>query len=189
MRKRISSNRAGSCPTRYCFIARKTASADSPPPPISPSPISPVSVSISTIVRTKRPQWHPLAWRRGASRGTVTVVARMSAIRISFYLTTNSGIHACHACDLLGLGFHHGDTETRRKTASKSAAEATEGVMTKSCMRSLILLGGMVLIQPQGGFAQAPPSAAVRAKQAQIAENPNSATAYINLATAENNEN
>jgi tetratricopeptide (TPR) repeat protein len=47
----------------------------------------------------------------------------------------------------------------------------------------------MVLIQPQGGFAQAPPSAAVRAKQAQIAENPNSATAYINLATAENNEN
>ena len=42
MRKRISSRRAGSCPTRYDFIARKTASADSPPPPISPSPIDAV---------------------------------------------------------------------------------------------------------------------------------------------------
>src|SRR5215475_12153457 len=61
-------------------MARKTASADSPPPPISPSPTSPVSVSTSTMVRTKRPQWQPLAWRSGASRGTVTVVARISRI-------------------------------------------------------------------------------------------------------------
>ncbi len=82
MRKRISSSRAGSCPTRYCFIARNVASADSPPPPISPSPISPLSVSTSTMVRTKRPQWQPLPWRKGASSGTVTVVARISRIRI-----------------------------------------------------------------------------------------------------------
>jgi hypothetical protein len=34
------------------------------------------------MVLTKRPQWHPLAWRRGAKRGTVTVVARMSTIFI-----------------------------------------------------------------------------------------------------------
>jgi hypothetical protein len=32
-------------------------------------------------VRTKRPQWQPFAWRKGASSGTVTGVARMSAIR------------------------------------------------------------------------------------------------------------
>src|SRR5689334_15071102 len=61
-------------------MARNTASADSPPPPISPSPTMPLSVSTSTMVRTKRPQWQPLAWRRGASRGTVTVVARISEI-------------------------------------------------------------------------------------------------------------
>jgi hypothetical protein len=42
MRKRISSRRAGSCPTRYDFSARNTASADSPPPPISPRPNQPV---------------------------------------------------------------------------------------------------------------------------------------------------
>src|SRR5215510_10980902 len=80
MRKRISSSRAGSRPIRYDFIARKTASADSPPPPISPRPIKPSSVSTSTIVRTKRPQWQPFACRSGASKGTVTVVALMSAI-------------------------------------------------------------------------------------------------------------
>src|SRR5262245_43359088 len=56
------------------------ASADSPPPPISPRPIKPSSVSTSTIVRTKRPQWQPFACRSGASKGTVTVVALMSAI-------------------------------------------------------------------------------------------------------------
>src|SRR5262245_37066398 len=32
------------------------------------------------MVRTKRPQWQPLACRRGASSGTVTGVARMSVI-------------------------------------------------------------------------------------------------------------
>jgi hypothetical protein len=51
-----------------------------PPPPISPSPITPLSVSSSTMVRTKRPQWAPAAWRSGASSGTLTVVARRSAI-------------------------------------------------------------------------------------------------------------
>ena len=61
--------------------------------------------------------------------------------------------------------------------------------MTKLCMRSLVLLGGMVLILPQGGFAQAPPSSEVSAAQAEIAKNPNSTLAYINLATAECNEN
>src|ERR1043165_3385141 len=61
-------------------MARNTASADSPPPPVSPRPTMPLSVSTSTMVRTKRPQWQPLAWRRGASSGTVTVVARISVI-------------------------------------------------------------------------------------------------------------
>jgi hypothetical protein len=37
---------------------------------------------ISTTVRTKRPQWAPLLWRRGASRGTVTVVVLISVIFI-----------------------------------------------------------------------------------------------------------
>src|SRR5688572_22293304 len=64
------------------FSASTTPTADSPPPPISPRPTRPVSDSISTIVRTKRPQWQPLAWRSGASSGTVTVVARTSAILI-----------------------------------------------------------------------------------------------------------
>jgi len=32
------------------------------------------------MVRTKRPQWAPAAWRSGASSGTLTVVARRSAI-------------------------------------------------------------------------------------------------------------
>src|ERR1035437_1745069 len=42
----------------------------------------PLSVSTSTMVRTKRPQWQPLAWRNGASSGTVTVIARISTIFI-----------------------------------------------------------------------------------------------------------
>src|SRR5450756_2373189 len=67
-------------------MARKTASADSPTPPISPSPINPLSVSTSTMVRTKRPQWQPLAWRNGASSGTVTVVARTSRIFIFCFM-------------------------------------------------------------------------------------------------------
>src|ERR1017187_3369935 len=67
-------------------MARNTASADSPPPPISPRPIMPLSVSTSTMVRTKRPQWHPLAWRNGASSGTVTVVARISRIFIFCFM-------------------------------------------------------------------------------------------------------
>src|SRR5918995_6287072 len=51
-----------------------------PSSPISPRPTRPSSVSTSTIVRTKRPQWAPLACWSGASNGTVTVVALMSAI-------------------------------------------------------------------------------------------------------------
>ena len=58
--------------------------------------------------------------------------------------------------------------------------------MTKFCVRGLILLGGMVLIQPQDGFAQAPPSAAVSAAQALIAQYPNAVSPYIRLAYAEN---
>jgi tetratricopeptide (TPR) repeat protein len=65
--------------------------------------------------------------------------------------------------------------------------------MTKFCIRSLILLGGMVLIQPQCGFAQAPPatppSAEVSAAQADIAKNPNAASPYIALSMVENNQN
>ena len=55
-------------------------SADSPPPPSSPSPTMPSSVTTSTIVRMKRPQWAPPACRSGASSGTATVVARISTI-------------------------------------------------------------------------------------------------------------
>src|SRR5512147_3040995 len=82
MRNRISSRRAGSRPTRYGFRPWNAAVALSPPPPISPRPTRPSSVSTSTIVRTKRPQWHPFACRSGASRGTLTGVARMSAMRM-----------------------------------------------------------------------------------------------------------
>ena len=82
MRKRISSSRAGSWPTRYASSALNAATALSPPPPISPRPTRPSSVSTSTIVRTKRPQWQPLAWRSGASSGTVTGVARTAVIFI-----------------------------------------------------------------------------------------------------------
>ncbi|MGP8176027.1 MAG: tetratricopeptide repeat protein [Terracidiphilus sp.] len=61
--------------------------------------------------------------------------------------------------------------------------------MTKICMRGLILLGGMVLMLPQGSFAQAPPAAApspeISAIQAKIAENPDSPWLYISLALAE----
>ncbi len=40
----------------------------------------PSSVSTSTIVRTKRPQWAPLLCSSGASSGTVTVVTLISDI-------------------------------------------------------------------------------------------------------------
>src|SRR3990170_6690108 len=76
----MSSSSAGSRPRSDFLRASTVAIADSPPPPISPSPTSPSSVSISTTVRTNRPQWHPFAWRSGASSGTVTVVARTSLI-------------------------------------------------------------------------------------------------------------
>src|SRR5664279_6622746 len=76
-------------------MARKTASADSPPPPISPSPTMPLSVSTSTTVRTKRPQWQPLAWRNGASSGTVTVVARISRIFIFCFMVQQYSAKAC----------------------------------------------------------------------------------------------
>jgi len=58
--------------------------------------------------------------------------------------------------------------------------------MTKSYIRSLVLLAGLALILSQGGFAQASPSAAVSAARADVAQHPNSTAAYINLATAEN---
>jgi len=55
-----------------------------------------LSASTSTIVRTNRPQWHPLACRRGASSGTVTVVARTSTIRIiSFSLQQTRKLSMC----------------------------------------------------------------------------------------------
>jgi len=71
--------------------------------------------------------------------------------------------------------------------------------MTRFCIRSLILLGGMLLFLPWGGFAQAPPSAApstaappsaapspeISAIQAQIAQHPDSPWLYIQLALAE----
>ena len=61
--------------------------------------------------------------------------------------------------------------------------------MTKFWMRTLILLGGMALIQPLVGFAQTPPatppSADVIAAQALIAKYPNAASPYIRLANAE----
>jgi tetratricopeptide (TPR) repeat protein len=56
-------------------------------------------------------------------------------------------------------------------------------------MRSLVLLGGMVLILPQGGFAQAPPSAEVSAAQAHVAKYPNAVSPYINLAHVYVSEN
>src|SRR5947209_12107594 len=44
----------------------------------------PWSVSTSTMVRTKRPQCAPAAWRSGASSGTATVVARKAVMRSCF---------------------------------------------------------------------------------------------------------
>jgi tetratricopeptide (TPR) repeat protein len=61
--------------------------------------------------------------------------------------------------------------------------------MTKFCIRSLVLLGALVLILLHGGFAQAPPADEVSAAQANIAQYPNFASPYIKLATAENNAN
>src|SRR5687767_14956582 len=59
----------------------------------------PLSVSTSTTVRTNRPQWQPLAWRSGASSGTVTVVARMSEI----FIVAPSRLLLRHAPPLLQL--------------------------------------------------------------------------------------
>ncbi len=70
--------------------------------------------------------------------------------------------------------------------------------MTKFCIRNLILLGGMLLFLPRGGFAQAPPAAAppsaapspeISAMQAKIAKNPDYPWLYILLANAEINAN
>src|SRR2546430_7902773 len=47
------------------------------------------------MVRTKRPQWHPLAWRSGATSGTETGVARISAI----FIVINSPYHLTAASD------------------------------------------------------------------------------------------
>src|SRR5690348_9946431 len=82
--KRISSSRVGSCPSRYDLRPLNAETALSPPPPISPRPTIPSSVSTSTMVRTKRPQCEPFAWRSGAASGTVTGVARMSVIFMSW---------------------------------------------------------------------------------------------------------
>jgi hypothetical protein len=73
--------------TQLKLLRHNLRLSDKTPPPISPRPTRPSSVSTSTMVRTKRPQWQPFAWRRGASRGTVTGVARMSVIFMSFVLT------------------------------------------------------------------------------------------------------
>ena len=62
--------------SRYCFNPLNAFSADSPPPPISPKPVIPSSVSTSTIVRINLPQCAPFACRIGASSGTATVVTR-----------------------------------------------------------------------------------------------------------------
>src|SRR5579859_3114296 len=88
--QRSCSSCSGSWPTRYCLRPLIAISADSPPPPISPRPINPSSVSTSTTVRTKRPQCAPFEWRSGASSGTVTVVARRSVIFISFLVLGRS---------------------------------------------------------------------------------------------------
>jgi tetratricopeptide (TPR) repeat protein len=60
-------------------------------------------------------------------------------------------------------------------------------------MRSLILLGGILLFLPWGGFAQVPPSAApspeVSAAQAEIAKHPDYPWLYIHLAMFENDVN
>ena len=70
--------------------------------------------------------------------------------------------------------------------------------MTKFCMRSLILLGGIALFLPRGGFAQAPPAAApssaapspeISAMQAKIAQNPDYPWLYVLLAFDEINVN
>src|SRR5690242_16599525 len=81
---RISSSRVGSCPSRYDLRPLNAETALSPPPPISPRPTIPSSVSTSTMVRTKRPQCEPFAWRSGAASGTVTGVARISVIFMSW---------------------------------------------------------------------------------------------------------
>ncbi len=54
--------------------------------------------------------------------------------------------------------------------------------MTKLCIRSLVLLAGLVLVLSQGGFAQAAPSPEVGVWKLVIAEHPHWVNAYINLA-------
>jgi len=68
------------CPTSLGPSASTVSWALCPPPPSSPSPMIPSVVSTSTMVRTNRPQCAPAACRSGASSGTVTVVARRSAM-------------------------------------------------------------------------------------------------------------
>src|SRR3954449_12619862 len=87
----MASTSNGLWPIRYGLRPRMAASALSPPPPISPRPIKPSSVSTSTMVRTKRPQWAPEACCRAASSGTVTVVARMSTIFTGTLLRQDGG--------------------------------------------------------------------------------------------------
>lgn len=57
--------------------------------------------------------------------------------------------------------------------------------MTKSCVRRLVLLGGLILFLPLGAFAQAAHSADIGAIQAEIANHPQDPWPYIHLAFAE----
>src|SRR6266496_3968839 len=57
MTKRISSSRAGSRPTRYGFNPSTAAVAASPPPPSSPRPTRPSSVSTSPMVHANGGHW------------------------------------------------------------------------------------------------------------------------------------
>src|SRR6185312_16204099 len=84
--------------------------AVSPPPPSSPQPDRPSSVITSTIVRMKRPQWAPAAWRSGASSGTATVVALMSTIFMDSVFRLGGARDFRHqpAIDANGLAGHEG---------------------------------------------------------------------------------
>src|ERR1019366_1842096 len=129
-------------------MARKTASADSPPPPISPSPMIPLSVSTSTMVRTKRPQWQPLAWRNGASSGTVTVVARISTIFMIGFMVRHPSSHH---------GYGEGDVLLRRRRVRDRNGVAVNpgvgrheflGLRPRSGTRPATLLGQPDLLRP-----------------------------------------
>src|SRR5262249_31250075 len=118
---------------------------DSPPPPISPRPIKPSSVSTSTIVRTKRPQWQPFAWRSGASKGTVTVVARMSVIFINGRRALGThrfqrAVSAGGASENIGLSSRDCALEAMRTQASanqSSPNKALRLVLFESLLRLL----------------------------------------------------